>query len=103
MKVHPEIAAAMQTRRPELVRVLRARLQQEVTPTDVDLLLTAVELLIGEAHETEHRLSECGRILRDQTRSLRGLADASEQLRHVVQRGGSYRNSEEREANYTDP
>ncbi len=90
--IHPEAQAAMTTRRPEILRSLRQRVDG-----DALLLLNALEVAITELAEQDRRLAETERVLRDLTRTLSGAHDQAERLQHVVQHGGSYANAAARE------
>lgn len=98
--IHHEVQAAITTRRPQLAKILRARLLKDGSTThDVLLLLNAVEVLIEELFESERKLSELDRVLKDQRRVLRGAADQAEALRELIRTGGTYKNARERDQN----
>ena len=98
-QIHPEAHAALMTDRPEMLALLRARLAQEGRLTeDAAWLLNALGQALEASWEARRRATEVAAVLKAQYRTLRGAADQTEALRNVLERGGSYQNSQERES-----
>ena len=98
-QVHPEAYTALVTERSDALAILRSRLDSDGRLTyDADLLLNALQQAVDAAHEYKQRLNEVSRSLRDHARGLDDAARQAEAMRHVLERGGTYRMAAERDA-----
>jgi len=98
-QIHPEAQAALMTDRPEMVALLRARLAQEGKLTeDAAWLLNALGQALEASWEARRRAAEVDKVLKEQIRVLDGASRQSQRLRQVLERGGTYQNAVDRDA-----